>query len=118
MVEFGVFKGNSIRWLPRRYPAARIVGADILPVQPEWPIDPRVEYALVDPLRDDEVEALLNRLPPPALIIEDGSHIPSHQWRCFRCGSDTFDYHHYKCLCGEPVLAEADSMTIVVRKRA
>jgi len=48
VLEFGVFKGNSIRWLQARYPTATIVGADILPMQPEWPVDARATYRVVD----------------------------------------------------------------------
>ena len=29
VVEFGVFKGDSIRWLMEQYPMAEIIGADI-----------------------------------------------------------------------------------------
>jgi hypothetical protein len=36
--------------------------------------------------------------------------------RCYRCGSEDFDYHALRCVCGEAVYAEADSMSIVVRK--
>lgn len=232
VIEFGVFNGNSIRWLLQRYPQARIVGADIVPPQPQWPVHARVEYAQLDQASDAQVQALLQRLPPAELIIEDGSHMPSHQWRClwmgldrlapggtyvledihtshsahaqyrqeaggglsdrlgaalgrparsmttalsvllaleqqrrlgadrpvpesllaglgegfirpeqvqrlhtqldsiqvyrranlplrcFRCGSEAFDYAALRCVCGEPVYAEADSMSIVMRKKA
>jgi hypothetical protein len=86
IVEFGVFKGNSVRWLLRRYPAARIVGVDILPQQPGWPIDEHVEYRRLDQGSESGVNSLFQSLPPPLLIIEDGSHVPSHQSRCLRLG--------------------------------
>ena len=88
IIEFGVFKGNSVRWLLARYPRARIVGVDILPVQAEWPVDPRVEYRQADQGSEDQMAALLADLPPPQLIIEDGSHVPAHQARCLRLGMD------------------------------
>lgn len=86
ILEFGVFHGNSIRWLLERHPLARITGADILPVQPDWPVDPRVAYRQVDQSSDRQVEDLFRSIEPPSLIIEDGSHIPSHQARCLRIG--------------------------------
>jgi hypothetical protein len=86
IVEFGVFKGNSIKWLRRKYPSARIVGADILPVQPEWPSGDKIEYKRLDQGSEDDVQSFFREIDSPALIIEDGSHIPSHQSRCLRHG--------------------------------
>lgn len=86
IVEFGVFHGNSIRWLMEQYPQARITGVDILPTQPDWPVDRRVEYRRVDQSSDPQVTDLFRSIERPSLIIEDGSHIPSHQARCLRLG--------------------------------
>ncbi|MGJ7494382.1 hypothetical protein ACSFA8_04840 [Variovorax sp. RT4R15] len=86
IIEFGVFKGNSIRWLLTQFPDARIFGADILPTQPEWPIDPRVIYVELDQGRDEQVAALVNGVDRLQLIIEDGSHIPRHQSNCLKHG--------------------------------
>jgi hypothetical protein len=87
IVEFGVFKGNSIRWLLERYPAARhIHGIDILPYQTSWPVDERVTYWQVDQHKDDQVRVCLQSIAPPDLIIEDGSHVPAHQSRCLKFG--------------------------------
>jgi hypothetical protein len=86
IVEFGVFHGNSIRWLAERFPDARVVGCDILPIQPEWPRSERIEYREVD--QDDEtaVVALMSEYNDIDLIIEDGSHLPRHQSRCLVAG--------------------------------
>ncbi|RYG58053.1 MAG: class I SAM-dependent methyltransferase [Alphaproteobacteria bacterium] len=86
IVEFGVFKGHSIRWLADRFPNARIVGADILPTQPEWPTDQRITYARLD--QDDvaQISGLFASLQNVELIIEDGSHIPKHQSACLKLG--------------------------------
>lgn len=86
IVEFGVFHGHSIRWLLEKYPTARIYGVDILQVQPEWPVSDRVEYRRVDQSDERAVSELFRTLDSPGLIIEDGSHIPSHQARCLRLG--------------------------------
>jgi hypothetical protein len=38
ILEYGVFKGASIRWLREMYPDAEIFGVDIVPPRPEWPV--------------------------------------------------------------------------------
>jgi len=86
IIEFGVFKGNSTKWLLQAYPQARIIGVDILPVQPEWPQGDRVEYRELDQGREEQIRSFFEEIPPPTLIIEDGSHIPSHQSRCLKHG--------------------------------
>lgn len=217
ILEFGVFKGNSIRWLLNEFPDSKIAGADILPLQPEWPLDARVEYHELDQANESAVSALVHRFSDLELIIEDGSHFPSHQsiclrhgfdalrpggtyvledvhtshpahnqyrqefgdqrgqtsfsvllgidhlrrlgvapdndrlralaagthftiddvrrlhaqiesiafyrratlpTSCWRCGSTNFNYHTLKCECGVDLMSEADSMTIVIKKRA
>lgn len=86
IVEFGVFHGHSIRWLLDTYPAAKIYGVDILQIQPEWPTSERVEYRCVDQSNERAVSEFFRSIPKPGMIIEDGSHIPSHQARCLRLG--------------------------------
>ncbi len=86
IVEFGVLHGQSIRWLSDRYPHARIVGVDILEPQSGWPVGERITYRTVDQGREDQVAAFFAEIEPPALIIEDGSHLPAHQSRCLRQG--------------------------------
>jgi len=78
IAEIGIFKGNSIRWLLDRFPEANIYGADILPLQNEWPVSERFNFLQTD---QGDVEQL-NRFfssGPFDLIIEDGSHFPEHQ---------------------------------------
>ena len=83
VLEFGVLKGASMRWLLQRFGQARIVGADILPIQPEWPRDPRIEYREVDQCHRSSIANMLKSLDRTYdLIIEDGSHIPEHQASC------------------------------------
>ncbi|EJL67881.1 hypothetical protein PMI12_05501 [Variovorax sp. CF313] len=87
ILEFGVFKGNSIRWLLAKFPDAVIHGADILPAQPEWPLDSRVTYHEVDQEEEEQVKSLLEKIGQGLrLLIEDGSHFPRHQSRCLRLG--------------------------------
>lgn len=87
VLEFGVLEGASMRWLLQRFPNARIVGADILPVQPQWPRDPRIEYREVDQRHRNSISRMLADLDRQFdLIIEDGSHIPEHQASCLALG--------------------------------
>jgi len=83
ILEFGVFKGDSIRWLAARFPGARIVGCDIVPPQPSWPVSPDIGYARLDQDSVDQIRRLFQHLKTQFdLIIEDGSHKPVHQRNC------------------------------------
>src|SRR6185503_8488856 len=48
VVEFGVHHGASIRWLAECFPRADIIGADILPLQNDWPAGHRFSYRQLD----------------------------------------------------------------------
>lgn len=85
IAEFGIFKGDSIRWLLNRFPQAKISGADILQRQSEWPSDPRVNYTQLDQSSRVEIRNFLD-YGPFDLIIEDGSHLPIHQINCLVLG--------------------------------
>jgi hypothetical protein len=83
VVEFGVLRGDSVAWLAECFPAASVVGVDILPTQPEWPASPRIAYRQADQGDRRAIGALLDALPGrPDLIVEDGSHAPRHQVNC------------------------------------
>jgi hypothetical protein len=87
VIEFGVFQGASIRWLAECFPGADIVGADILPVRPEWPRGPRISYRRVNQAGREGVGAMLDDIEGDVdLIIDDGSHIPQHQASCLAAG--------------------------------
>jgi hypothetical protein len=83
ILEFGVLRGDSIRWLRSRYPEAEIIGADILPVKESWPTDARIRYRKVDQGDRPAVAEMLQSLSTQFdLVIEDGSHYPRHQCNC------------------------------------
>ncbi|WP_312394589.1 hypothetical protein [Chryseobacterium sp.] len=83
IVEFGIFKGDSVRWLNREYPEAKIFGADILPVQSEWTINDAISYYQLDQDKVSDIQNFLNITGNEIdLIIEDGSHFPKHQKNC------------------------------------
>jgi hypothetical protein len=60
IAEFGVFKGNSIRWLLERFPESSIYGADILTLQREWPVDPRFHFSQLNQESRNEIHLFLN----------------------------------------------------------
>lgn len=78
IAEIGIFKGNSIRWLLKRFPWAEIYGADILPIQAEWPVDNRFKFFQLDQGDQKQVSSFFSQKTFD-LIIEDGSHQPDHQ---------------------------------------
>lgn len=83
ILEYGVFKGDSIRWLATEFPDARIVGADILEPVPSWPRGDRIRYVQLDQGKREQVRRMLDTAGVRFdLIIEDGSHIPQHQALC------------------------------------
>jgi hypothetical protein len=85
ILEFGVLRGHSVRWLLQRFPHARITGADILPQAPQWPCDPRVRYVELDQGDAAAVRRCVNA-ERFDLVIEDGSHLPAHQAVCLVAG--------------------------------
>lgn len=83
ILEFGVFHGASVAWLLERFPGARIVGADILETQPEWPRDERVQYRLVDQANRLSMRSMFGDLALQFdLVFDDGSHQLLHQANC------------------------------------
>lgn len=83
ILEFGVYKGDSIRWLCAQFPDAKIYGCDILPVKPEWPKSSNIEYFYVDQGNQESIQNLFKNIDKNLdLIIEDGSHLPKHQKNC------------------------------------
>ncbi|GAA4408662.1 hypothetical protein GCM10023168_26380 [Fodinibacter luteus] len=83
VLEFGVFHGASLRYLAERYPAAIIVGCDILPTQDDWPRSERIDYVRVDQGDSSQLHRLFEQRPGPYdLVIDDGSHLPQHQRNC------------------------------------
>jgi hypothetical protein len=83
VVELGIFRGDSLAWLAERFPRADLVGVDILPLQPTWPVSPRIRYVQADQGDRRAIADVFAGLPDqPDLILEDGSHIPRHQVNC------------------------------------
>lgn len=83
ILEFGIFKGDSIRWLNNKYPNSKIFASDILPIQEEWPTNENISYLYVDQGNLESINILFNQIATNLdIIIEDGSHFPEHQKNC------------------------------------
>jgi len=83
ILEFGVFKGDSIKWLNQKYPNAEIFGSDILAIQPSWPTEKNINYLHVDQGDVKTIKEVFKTIGKKLdLIIEDGSHMPVHQKNC------------------------------------
>jgi hypothetical protein len=87
VIEFGVLHGASIRWLAECFPDAEIIGADILPVQPDWPLGRGIGYRQIDQSDRAAIGVMLDSIQGGVdLIVDDGSHIPRHQASCLAEG--------------------------------
>ena len=78
VLEIGVQKGNSIRMWQEYFPFATIFGLDINPNALRTS-GPRIEIRLVDQSDAAALSAFAAAEGPFDVIIEDGSHIWSHQ---------------------------------------
>jgi hypothetical protein len=84
ILELGIFRGESIKWLIEKFPNSNIFGADILDIQEEWPRSNKVKYFHVDQGEITTIKKLFSDIAEELdLIIEDGSHRPQHQKNCF-----------------------------------
>ncbi len=86
IIEVGVLRGSSIQMWERYLPNAKILGLDVNPVYfSERQFGPRVTLAVCDATKDEELKTLLieKDIKPGTVdvIIDDGSHIVSHQVR-------------------------------------
>ena len=76
MLELGVFKGASLRMWGEFFPNARVYGADINPECKQYASDNR-EVFIVDLGSEEELIKL--RQLRPEIIVDDASHLWSHQ---------------------------------------
>ena len=60
IAKFGVYKGRSIRWLLEYFQDATVYGADILPIQAEWPVDARFHFTQLDRESREQIHQFLN----------------------------------------------------------
>jgi hypothetical protein len=84
IIEIGVLRGSSIQMWERYLPNAKILGLDVNPQYfSERTFGPRVSLEICDATKESELTSVLNShaISPGSVdfIIEDGSHIVSHQ---------------------------------------
>jgi hypothetical protein len=83
ILEFGVLRGDSIRFFHERFPTAKIVGVDIAEKDSSWPESERISYRELDQdKRQDIKNMFMFEGHSYDLIIDDGSHLPQHQGTC------------------------------------
>lgn len=90
IAEIGLFHGDSVRWLLERFPDSAIIGADILPAQPDWPVDSRFLPYQLDQASRHQLDNFFS-LSDFDLIIDDGSHYPQHQINTLLSGMDSLN---------------------------
>ena len=85
ILEYGVLKGESIRYLHDRFPGADILGVDKDPVSIDCPRGGNIRYLEINQDNRDALKGL-NAGIIFDLIIDDGSHQPQHQANCLMEG--------------------------------
>lgn len=84
ILEFGVLDGASIEFLDKRFSevAVNIIGVDIIEQQPSWPVAENISYDRIDQSSRPDLNRFFTYHRTFDLIIDDGSHLPSHQANC------------------------------------
>jgi hypothetical protein len=83
ILEFGLDEGASLRWLGETFPKADIYGLDIELQRGSWPTGNRFRYSQVNQSDRAAVgQAVRNFGRRFDIVIDDGSHVPQHQFNC------------------------------------
>jgi capsular polysaccharide biosynthesis protein len=83
ILEVGVFNGASLKTWEEYFPAARVVGVDILPECKRYQRG-RVLIELIDQSNIEELTHLAAKCGPFDIVIDDGSHFWEHQLTSLR----------------------------------
>lgn len=78
ILEVGVWQGASLKTWEAYFPAAKVVGADIMPATRRFQRG-RVAMEIVDQSNIDDLTRLAVKHGPFDIVVEDGSHIWDHQ---------------------------------------
>ena len=78
IMEIGVLRGESVRFLSNRFPSATIIGVDRDQQEGEWPTGEKIKYVRLDQEKKEEIVKMF-REAQFDLVIDDGSHLPEHQ---------------------------------------
>jgi demethylmacrocin O-methyltransferase len=72
--------GSSLRMWRTYFPRARVYGIDI---EPRDLREPRIETFCGDQADPDFLRAVVSRMGPPDLVVDDGSHVSGHIVKSF-----------------------------------
>lgn len=78
VLEIGVFNGASLKTWEEYFPAANVIGVDIMAASKRYERG-RVTIALADQSNVEELTCIAIKHGPFDIIIEDGSHMWNHQ---------------------------------------
>lgn len=81
-VEIGVLNGASVEMWSRYFPNATIYGIDINPECKKYETD-KIKIIIGDQNNDNFLLELKNLLPDIDILLDDGSHITSHQIKTY-----------------------------------
>jgi hypothetical protein len=81
ILEFGIFKGDSIRTYLEYFKDPSIYAVDWLPIQDSWPTATNVTYYQTNQSHREEITKTLAKINQNFdLVIEDGGHRPDQQY--------------------------------------
>ena len=81
ILEYGVFKGGSIRMYLESFRHPIIYGVDIVAERPTWPKGDDIHYFQVDQSNRGQIRDFLKKADQKFdLVIEDGGHRPDQQY--------------------------------------
>ena len=81
-VEIGVLNGNSLKMWSRYFPNATIYGIDINPNCRKFETE-KIKILIGDQNDDNFLKEVSSMIPIIDILIDDGSHITSHQIKTF-----------------------------------
>ena len=81
-VEIGVFNGKSLKMWKEYFPNAQIYGIDIDPRCKQFE-EERIKILIGDQNDDEFLLNLKSEIGPIDILLDDGSHITSHQIKTF-----------------------------------
>ena len=82
LIEIGVLNGSSLRMWREYFPNATIVGVDINPDVIQYHSE-RIDIVIGDQNDEHFLNDLCSKYNNPDIVIDDGSHITSHQIKTF-----------------------------------
>jgi hypothetical protein len=89
-VEIGILNGNSLKTWAEYFPNATIYGIDINPECKKYESD-RIKILIGDQNDDSFLKRIVTEIPKIDILLDDGSHITSHQIKTFNYLNQNID---------------------------